>query len=49
MVSIVLPVYNGEKYLKEAIDSILSQKYRNIELVVVNESSTEKSLYIIKE
>ena len=46
-ISVILPVYNGEKYLKEAIESILSQTYQPIEILVVNDGSTDDSQKII--
>ncbi len=48
-VSVVLPVYNGEKTLKEAVNSILEQDYLNIELIIVNDCSTDGTLDIINE
>ncbi|WP_187268335.1 glycosyltransferase family 2 protein [Aeromonas hydrophila] len=47
-VSVVLPVYNAELYLSEAIESVLAQSYRNIELIIVNDGSTDNSFNIIE-
>ena len=49
MVSIIMPVYNQEKYVKRAIESCLKQTYSNIELVIVNDGSTDNSAEIISK
>ena len=47
-VSIIVPVYNNERYIKECIDSIIKQTYENIEIIIINDGSTDKSEDIIK-
>ena len=47
-ISVLMPVYNGALYIKEAIDSVLSQTFTNFELVIVNDCSKDSSLEIIK-
>ena len=49
MVSVVMPVYNGEKFLKEAIESILNQTYKDFEFLIVYDESTDGTLSIIQE
>lgn len=44
LVSIIIPVYNGSNYLKEAIESALGQTYKNIEILVINDGSNDKGL-----
>ena len=41
LISIVIPVYNGSNFMADAIDSALSQTYKNIEIIVVNDGSTD--------
>jgi glycosyltransferase involved in cell wall biosynthesis len=48
MISVILPVYNGAAYLKEAIESILNQTYTNFELIIINDGSIDTSEKIIK-
>ena len=48
LVSIVMPVYNAEKYLEEAIESCLNQTYSNIEFIAVNDGSTDSSPQILE-
>jgi glycosyltransferase involved in cell wall biosynthesis len=48
-VSILTPVYNGEKYLSECIESVLNQTYENWEYVIVNNRSTDRSLEIAEQ
>lgn len=47
-VSVLMPVYNGEKYLRGAIDSILRQTYSNYEFIIINDGSTDGSASLIK-
>ena len=48
-VTVLMPVYNAEKFLREAIDSILNQSYRNFQFLIIDDGSTDSSAKIIQE
>jgi len=47
-VSIIITVYNMEKYIKKCLDSVVNQTYSNIEIILINDGSTDNSEKIIK-
>ncbi len=49
LISIIIPVYNGELYIKQAIESILIQEYKAVEIIVIDDGSTDASAKIAKQ
>ena len=48
-VSIIVPIYNAEKYLEECISSITNQTYKNLQIILVNDGSKDKSWELCKK
>ena len=48
-ISVIIPVYNTEKYLRECLDSIINQTFKDIEIICINDGSTDNSLKILNE
>lgn len=48
IISIIVPVYNGEKFINKCVESILAQTYKNIEIILINDGSKDRSLEILK-
>lgn len=49
LLSIIIPVYNGEKYIDECLRSVLNQSYRELEIIIINDGSTDNSYAILQE
>lgn len=47
--SIIIPVFNSQEYLHRCLDSVVNQTYKNIEIIIINDGSTDNSLHIIKQ
>lgn len=49
MISIIMPIYNGEKFIEKSIGKLLAQPYKDIEIILVNDGSTDSSEYICRK
>ena len=49
LVSVLIPTYNSEKYIKDTLEGILNQTYDNLEIVVIDDASTDKTLNIVRK
>ena len=49
LISVIIPVYNVEKYLRKCLDTIISQTFADIEIICVNDGSTDNSRNILEE
>lgn len=47
-VSVIIPIYNSEKFLSDSLESVLNQSYSDIEIIAINDGSTDDSLEILK-
>ena len=48
-ISVIIPVYNAEKYMRKSLDSLLNQTFKDLEIICINDGSTDSSLDILKE
>jgi len=48
LISVVMPVFNAEMFIREAVESVLAQSYRDLELIVVDDGSTDRGLHIVE-
>jgi glycosyltransferase involved in cell wall biosynthesis len=48
-ISVIVPIYNAEKYLNKCLDSIVNQSYKNLEIILINDGSTDTSSSLINE
>ena len=49
LVTVIIPVYNVEEYLRQCLDSVLAQTYKNLEVILVDDGSTDSSIKICQE
>jgi len=49
LISVIIPIYNTEKYLKECIDSVINQSYKNLDIILINDGSTDGSKKLCDE
>ena len=47
-ITVIVPVYNVENYLEKCLDSLINQTYKNLEIIVINDGSTDNSINILK-
>lgn len=48
-VSVIIPIHNSSKYIRECLESVIKQTYKNIEIIVIDDKSQDNSLEIVKE
>lgn len=49
MISVIMPLYNNEIYIVEAIQSVINQTYKDWELIIINDASTDNSKFIVQK
>lgn len=49
LISVIMPVYNGEKYIRKSIHSVFGQTYQNLELIIINDGSTDQSAVVLQK
>ena len=49
LISVIIPVYGVEKYINQCLDSIINQNYKNLEIIVINDGSKDRSAEIARE
>ena len=47
LISVVIPVYNVENYLEMALESVLNQTYKNLEIILIDDGSTDNSRFVV--